>query len=59
MLEPGSDSIRTDKALASPAYQRATRKIIAKRITEMAQRGERDASELADAAVPLLERSYV
>jgi hypothetical protein len=44
--------------LASPAYQRAAREIIAKRIIEMAQRGERDPSELAEDAVSYLERSY-
>lgn len=44
--------------LASPAYQRAAREIIAKRIIEMAQRGERDPSVLADDAVSFLERSY-
>jgi hypothetical protein len=44
--------------LASPAYQRAAQEIIAKRIIEMAQRGERDAALLADDAVSFLERSY-
>ena len=44
--------------LASPAYQRAAREIIAKRIIEMAQHGERDPSELADDAVSYLQRSY-
>jgi hypothetical protein len=44
--------------LASPAYERAAREIIAKRIIEMAQRGERDPSELAEDAVSYLERSY-
>ena len=43
---------------ASPAYQRAAQEIIAKRIIEMAQRGERNPSELADDAVAFLERSY-
>ena len=32
--------------LASPAYQRAAREILAKRIIEMAQRGERDPKSL-------------
>jgi hypothetical protein len=44
--------------LASPAYQRAAQEIIAKRIIEMAQRGERDPAEIADDAVAFLERSY-
>ena len=44
--------------LASPGYQRAAQEIIAKRIIEMAQRGERDPSILADDAVSFLERSY-
>ncbi len=44
--------------LASPAYQRAAREILAKRIIEMAQRGERDPKELADDAVAYLQRSY-
>jgi hypothetical protein len=44
--------------LASPGYQRAAQEIIAKRIIEMAQRGERDAGELADDAVNFLENSY-
>lgn len=44
--------------LASPAYQRAAQEILAKRIIEMAQRGERDPDRLADEAVNYLERSY-
>ena len=44
--------------LASPAYKRAAQEIIAKRIIEMAQRGERDPDELADDAVSYLDRSY-
>ncbi len=44
--------------LASPAYKRAAQEIIAKRIIETAQRGERDPAELADDAVSYLERSY-
>lgn len=49
---------RSGSKLASPAYKRAAQEIIAKRIIEMAQRGERDPSELADDAVAYLERSY-
>jgi hypothetical protein len=44
--------------LASPAYKRAAQEIIAKRIIEMAQRGERDPIVLADDAVSYLDRSY-
>ncbi len=44
--------------LASPAYQRAAQEIIAKRIIDMAQRGERDPNGLADDAVSFLESSY-
>jgi hypothetical protein len=44
--------------LASPAYKRAAQEIIAKRIIEMAQRGERNPDELADDAVSYLDRSY-
>ncbi len=44
--------------LASPGYKRAAQEIIAKRIIEMAQRGERDPSELADDAVSYLDHSY-
>jgi hypothetical protein len=43
---------------ASPGYKRAAQEIIAKRIIEMAQRGERDPGQLADDAVAYLERSY-
>ena len=44
--------------LASPAYRRAAQEILAKRIIETAQRGERDAQQLADDAVKYLEQSY-
>ncbi len=44
--------------LASPAYSRAAQEILAKRIIENAQGGERDAKVLADDAVGFLERSY-
>jgi hypothetical protein len=43
---------------ASPAYKRAAQEILAKRIIEMAQRGERDPGELVDDAVAYLDRSY-
>jgi hypothetical protein len=44
--------------LASPAYQRAAQEIIAKRIIESAQQGERDPEKLANDAVKYLEQSY-
>ncbi|MGB7037366.1 MAG: hypothetical protein WBD71_17790 [Xanthobacteraceae bacterium] len=44
--------------LASPAYRRAAQEIIAKRIIESAQGGERDPMRLADDAVNYLEQSY-
>ena len=44
--------------LASPAYRRAAQEIIAKRIIESAQGGERDPARLADDAVKYLEQSY-
>ena len=45
-------------AFASPRYRRAAQEIVAKRIIEMAQRGEREATRLADDAVAYLTRSY-
>jgi hypothetical protein len=44
--------------LASPGYRRAAQEIIAKRIIEMAQRGEREPGTLADDAVEFLKRAY-
>jgi hypothetical protein len=44
--------------LASPAYRGPAQEIIAKRIIEMAQRGERNPSELADDAVAYLQQAY-
>jgi hypothetical protein len=44
--------------LASPGYKRAAQEILAKRIIEMAQRGEVDRRALADDAVAFLQRSY-
>jgi hypothetical protein len=44
--------------LAAPGYKRAAQELIAKRIIEMAQRGERDPAQLADDAVAYLARSY-
>lgn len=49
---------QTGSKLASPAYRRAAQEILAKRIIEAAQRGERDRDRLADDAVSYLEQSY-
>ncbi len=49
---------QSGSAFASPRYRRAAQEIVAKRIIEMAQRGEREASQLADDAVAYLARSY-
>jgi hypothetical protein len=43
---------------ASPRYKRAAQEIIAKRIIEMAQQGEKDPRQLVDDAVTYLARSY-
>ena len=43
---------------AQPRYRRAAQEIVAKRIIEMAQRGEREPTKLADDAVAYLARSY-
>jgi hypothetical protein len=49
---------QSGSTLASPAYQRAAQELLARRIIENAQRGERDPKVLADDAVSFLERSY-
>jgi hypothetical protein len=43
---------------ASPGYERAAQEVIAKRIIEAAQRGEREPSRLAEDAVGYLAQSY-
>jgi hypothetical protein len=43
---------------ASPRYRRAAQEIIAKRIIEMAQKGEIEPPQLADDAVNYLKQSY-
>jgi hypothetical protein len=45
-------------AFASPRYRRAAQEIVAKRIIEMAQRGEREPTQLAEDAVAYLAQSY-
>jgi hypothetical protein len=49
---------QSGSAFASPRYRRAAQEIVAKRIIEMAQRGEREATLLAEDAVSYLARSY-
>jgi hypothetical protein len=49
---------QSGSAFASPRYRRAAQEIVAKRIIEMAQRGEREPTRLADDAVAYLARSY-
>ncbi len=44
--------------LASPAFERAAQEVIAKRIIDIAQRGERDPAVLASDAVNYLQRAY-
>jgi hypothetical protein len=49
---------KSGSKLASPGYKRGAQEIIAKRIIEMAQRGERGPQQLAQDAVDYLARSY-
>lgn len=49
---------QSGSAFASPRYRRAAQEIVAKRIIEMAQRGEREPVKLAGDAVAYLVRSY-
>jgi len=45
-------------AFASPRYKRVAQEVMAKRIIETAQRGERDAGRLATDALTYLTESY-
>ena len=49
---------QSGSTFARPAYERGAREILAKRIIEMAQRGERDKEVLSDAAVTYLAENY-
>lgn len=49
---------KSGSAFASPRYRRAAQEIVAKRIIETAQRGEREPKQLADDAVAYLAQSY-
>ena len=49
---------RSGSKLASPAYRGPAQELLARRIIEMTQYGERDPSTLIEEAVTYLERSY-
>lgn len=49
---------KSGSAFASPRYRRAAQEIVAKRIIETAQSGEREPAQLANDAVNYLARSY-
>jgi hypothetical protein len=49
---------QSGSTFASPRYRRAAKEIVAKRIIEMAQRGEREPTHLANDAVAYLTHSY-
>jgi hypothetical protein len=51
LLQSGSDCTR-------PAYARAMREVIARRIVDMAQHGTKDKKELVDGAVRFLAANY-
>jgi hypothetical protein len=51
LLQSGSECTR-------PAYARAMREVVARRIIDMAQRGTRDQKELANGAVRFLAAHY-
>jgi hypothetical protein len=50
--------VQSGSKFASPRYQRVAQEIIAKRIIDMAQRGELAPHQLADDAVNYLAQSY-
>jgi hypothetical protein len=50
--------LRSGSECTRPAYARAMREVIARRIIEMAQRGIKDQKELADGAVRFLAANY-
>jgi hypothetical protein len=49
---------KSGSSLASPRYKRVAQEILAKRIIETAQGGERDRQRLSDDAVTYLTQSY-
>ena len=50
--------VQSGSKFASPRYERVAQEIIAKRIIDMAQRGELAPHQLADDAVNYLAQSY-
>ena len=57
-MTPGSDSSSRGSECTRPAYARAMREVIARRIIDMAQQGTVDQKELANSAVRFLEANY-
>ena len=51
--------LRSGSECTRPAYARAMREVVARRIVEMAQRGIKDQQELADGAVRFLAANYL
>ena len=49
---------QSGSVFASPRYRRVAREIVARRIIDMAQRGEIEADRLADDAVSYLAQTY-
>lgn len=49
---------QSGSTFARPAYARGAREVLAKRIVEMAQRGERDRRRLSESAVKFLAQNY-
>ena len=49
---------QSGSAFASPRYRRAAQEIVAKRIIEMAQRGEHDPAHLSEYALKFLAQNY-
>ena len=49
---------QSGSSFTRPAYERGAREILAKYIIEMAQRGERDRSQLSEAALTYLAENY-
>jgi hypothetical protein len=50
--------VRTGSECTRPAYARAMREVVARRIIDMAQRGTRDQKELANGALRFLAANY-
>ena len=58
-LDEASERLRqSGSPLARPAYSRVTREVVAKRITEMAQRGVQDRETLVEDAVRFVTANY-